>query len=483
MKHNTSLKKNIMYQTIYEMLIILASILVMPYISRVLSPNGIGIYTFHYSIAQYFVLASMLGLKNYGNRSIAQAKVKGRQEVNRVFSEILSLHIATSIIVFVAYILFIILFSNRKEYDLYMLPFVASSIVDISWFYFGMEKFKTIVTIDTIVKVLNILCIFVFVRTSNDLWKYCVIMSSSPLASQLLLWIPTKNMISFVQFPIRNMTKHWKPLLVLFIPTIAISVYKYMDKIMLGALGSGTQLGLYEYSEKMVNIPIMIISAFGTVMLPRMSAMVANNDKETREKYISNSVNLVMCLAFGMAFGLAGIGKHFSVWFWGDSFADCARIIAGLSISIPFIALANIFRTQYLIPTKKDKEYTISILVGAILNFIVNALLIKPFGAIGAMIGTIIAEITVCIMHVHFTKKNLPVKQYLRTSLWYFMFGVIMFAALFMIGNLFSPDFPSVLIETIIGTVIYGILILLYMITTKNNIYYYLVGKISNIKK
>lgn len=483
MKPVSSLKKNIFYQIGYEILIILAPILVMPYISRVLSPDGIGIYTFRYSIAQYFVLFAMLGLKNYGNRSIAQAKVKDDLTVCRVFSEIVTLHIIIALLTFVVYLLFILLISKQKNYDFYMIPFVVSSIVDVSWFYFGMERFKVTVTIDTIIKVLNISCIFLFIKTENDLWKYCLIMSSSTLASQLLLWIPLKRMVSFVKFPIFEMRRHLKPLLVLFIPTIAVSIYKYMDKIMIGTIGSNAELGLYEYSEKLTSIPITVISAFGTVMLPRMSAVIASNDKKTSEKYIDNSVELVMCLAFGMAFGLAGIGKHFSVWFWGESFARCASIIAGLSISIPFVALANVFRTQYLIPTKKDKEFTVSIIVGAVLNFIINALLIDPFGAIGAMIGTVIAEISVCVMHIFFTRGELPIKRYIKRLFWYLMFGIIMYAVLLVVRNSLTAGFISVMIEILIGVFVYGTFTVSYMIITKNDIYTYFCGKIRRERK
>ena len=153
------------------------------------------------------------------------------------------------------------------------------------------------------------------------------------------------------------MQVHIKPMLILFIPAIAISLYKYMDKIMLGGLlGSKEQLGFYENAEKVINMPVTIISSFGTVMLPKMSNLAIRSDKTEARKYMSVSMKYIMCLAFALAFGIAGIGTTFAPMFWGDKFYTSGVLIMELAVTIPFISFANVIRTQYLIPTKQIRN-------------------------------------------------------------------------------------------------------------------------------
>ena len=152
-----------------------------------------------------------------------------------------------------------------------MLAQVLSGLFDISWFYFGIEHFKLTVLRSTVIKILNVICVFTLVRSKSDLWIYCLIMALGMLLSQLTLWVPLKKYVKFVKPSWSKMTIHIKPMLVLFVPTIAVSLYKYMDKIMIGSISSKTQLGFYENAEKVINIPTTVITSFGTVMLPKMS--------------------------------------------------------------------------------------------------------------------------------------------------------------------------------------------------------------------
>ena len=69
-----SIKKNFAYNALFQIVNILIPLVTTPYLSRVLRPKGVGIYSFAYTVAYYFVTISMLGLYNYGNRSIAKVR-------------------------------------------------------------------------------------------------------------------------------------------------------------------------------------------------------------------------------------------------------------------------------------------------------------------------------------------------------------------------------------------------------------------------
>ena len=458
----SSIKKNILYQTIYEILMIILPFVTSPYIARVIGAEGLGIYSYSHSVAYYFVLFSMMGIKNYGNRAVAQSR-DDDSKLNRTFSNILFLHIAISVICLMAYVGYILWLKEERIYAIIQGAYVLSALFDISWFYFGIEKFKFTVTRNSIIKIINVILVFALVRKAEDLWIYCVIMAVGTLVSQLVLWVPLKKYVKIERPQWEHMKVHVKPMLILFIPAIAVSLYKYMDKIMIGGMSSRTQLGYYENAEKINSVPITIIGAFGTVMLPKMSNLVSKNDRTATNKYISTSMQFIMCLSLALAFGLAGVGEIFAPIFWGKSFATSGTIIKWLSVTVPFITFANIIRTQYLIPTHKDKEYMFSVVAGAIVNLAINALLIPQYGAMGATVGTIAAEIAVCLIQAFAVRRELPIKAY---------------AGVYAIGLRLGVRAYTLAVQVIFGGVVYGTLVFIYFVKTKNETFINAANKI-----
>ncbi|MBR4627241.1 MAG: flippase [Ruminococcus sp.] len=466
----SSVKKNFMYQMIYEVLVIILPFVTSPYIARVIGASGLGVYSYSYSIAFYFVLFSMLGLKNYGNRAIAMVR-DNEKHLNETFTNITILHIIVSLICLAAYVGYIFILAEQRLYAVIQLFYVLSGLFDISWFYFGIEKFKMTVFRNITIKILNVVCIFVFVRDEGDLWKYCLIMSLGMLISSLILWVPLRKYVKFVKPDKQKILMHLKPLLILFIPAVAVSLYKYMDKIMIGQLSSKAQLGFYDNAEKINIIPLTVISSFGTVMMPKMSNLAAKANKKESEKYMSISMQFVMFLAFALSFGLASIGKVFAPIFWGKEFTLSGTLMMYLSITIPFISFANVIRTQYLIPNEKDREYILSVVLGAIVNLTINFLLIPEHGAVGATIGTIAAEVTVCLVQVYAVRKELPMLRYLRSFIVFLPIGAVMFAATYGIGVLLGKSFTTLFIQIFVGGCIYAVFSLIYFVATKNEFF------------
>lgn len=464
----SSIKKNFAYQMAYEVLILILPFVTSPYIARVIGAEGLGTYSYSYSIAYYFVLFSMLGIKNYGNRAIAQAR-DNLELLEETFSNICAVHVLVSAVCCIAYAGYVYaLDDGGRLYAAIQFLYVASGLFDISWFYFGIEQFKLTVARNMIIRLLNVGCVFLFVKGLEDLWIYCLIMATGNLISQLTLWIPLRKYTVFRKPEWKKMSPHIKPLLILFIPAIAVSLYKYMDKIMIGSMSSKTQLGYYENAEKVINIPMTVIGAFGTVMLPKMSNLIAARDEQTVQRYMKMSMEFVMCLAMALAFGLAAVGTVFAPVFWGEEFTASGTLIMGLSITIPFIAFANIIRTQYLIPNEKDKEYLTSVIAGAVANLVINGLLIPAMGAVGATVGTIIAEITVCTIQVCAVRKDLPLRRYFKSFLPFAFFGLGMFALVYQLGIAMGTHLTTLLLQIVVGGIIYVGACLLYFVWNKN---------------
>lgn len=465
-----SIKMNFAYQMIYEVLILILPLFTSPYVARTIGAEGLGIYSYSYSVAYYFVLFSMLGLINYGNRAIAQSRDEV-SSLNKTFSSILAVHVLVSFLCCGAYTVYILLLQEDRIFAIIQGAYVISGLFDISWFYFGIEEFKLTVARSSAIKIINVLCIFLFVRNASDLWKYCAIMAVGMLISQIILWIPLRKYVRFIRPNAHDMCVHLKPMLFLFIPAIAVSLYKYMDKIMIGALNSKTQLGFYENAEKVIGIPLTVISSFGTVMMPRMSNMMNSSNRDAASKYIMMSMRYIMCLSMALAFGLASVGSVFAPVFWGKEFLPSGTVIMGLAITIPFIAFANVIRTQFLIPTERDQEYVISIVAGAIINLCINWVLIPSMGSVGAMIGTIAAEVAVCCIQVFEVRRQLPLYSYFKNAVPFAVFGLVMFFAVYLFGQANGATISTLIEQIMIGVAIYGSFCAVYFYITREQIF------------
>lgn len=452
-----SIKKNFFYQATYQILILALPLITSPYVSRIIGAEGLGIYSYSYSVAYYFVLVSMLGILNYGNRAIA--KVRDNQNaLNREFSSIALLHIGLAVMSLIIYIIYACLVARDSLYAFIQIAYVLSGLFDITWFYFGIEKFKLTVMRNVTIKILTVLCVFLFVREADDTWKYCLIYAVSMLFSQIILWIPLKRYAQYVRPSRREICRHLKPMLILFIPTIAISLYKYMDKIMIGLISTKEQLGYYENSECIVKVATMITGSLGTVMLPQMSNLIAVKNMEKYYKYINYSMRYILILAYAMAFGLAGVASVFAPIFWGEKFRKCGVLIQILASTVPFVSFANIIRTQFLLPKERDLEYMRSVIIGAIVNLLFNLLLIGRCGALGAAIATVFAEVSVCVIQIFEVRKELQVKKYIWNSVPFLLIGILMFCVVYFLGISFKHTIWTLFIQITSGAIIYIVL-------------------------
>nr|WP_304054053.1 flippase [Enterocloster clostridioformis] len=449
-----SIKKNFVYNSIYQILALILPFITTPYISRVLGAENIGVYSYTYSVAYYFVLVAMLGVNNYGNRSCARVR-DDKFLLSKTFCEIYALQLILSILSSVVYISYVVLFSTVDiRIALYQTLYVLSAAFDINWFFFSIEKFKVTISRNLFVKLLTMILIFLCVKSEASLGIYTLIMAGGVLISQIVVWPFLKKSIFFVKPKFREIIKHLKPNIVLFVPAVAVSVYKYMDKIMIGTMSTMLEEGFYAQAEKIIQIPLGFISALGTVMLPRMSNLVYNKRNEESKELIYKSMLFISFLSSALVFGLAGIASDFIPLFLGNGYDQCVDILVGLSFSVLFVAWANVIRTQYLIPQKKDSLYLITVVVGAIVNCTINLLLIKPFGAMGAVIGTIFAEASVAVSQSILVRKELPIKSYLCNGIPFLFVGWLMFYFLTHI-TFTNLAFLNLMIKIFFGGLLY----------------------------
>lgn len=426
-----------------------------PYVSRVLGVNGVGTYSYIYSIAFYFGMFGTLGISNHGNRSIALSK-NDPNLVSIVFSNIYFIQFCTTFFSLVCYLSYVSFFFTGNKTVAYIDSlFLLSSMLDINWFFFGLEKFKLTVTRNVLFKLGTVACIFIFVKNPNELWKYTLILALGTALSQGYLWSQLSKYTHFSRPQLNEIKKHVTPILALFIPVIAYSVYKVMDKIMLGSMSNMAQVGLFDNSEKLVGIPVSVITAFGTVMMPRISSLIADKNSTQIDIYNKQSFKYFTFIASGMVFGLIGVSNVLPVVYLGNEFSGASSLVAGLSFTLIFVTWANIIRTQYLIPNKNDKPYIVSTIVGAVANFVMNMFLIPRFQAIGTVISTLIAEFLVFFIQMLYVRKDFPVLSYLRNGVAFFPIGLLMAVVVHIIGIRMGLSLNTLVIQFCVGGALY----------------------------
>ena len=461
MSEKKSIKRNYIYNLIYQVLILILPLVTTPYLSRVLGAENIGIYSYTLSISTYFILIGSLGVAMYGQREIAYVQ-DDKYKRSKIFFEILILRFLTlGIAIITFYLAFCIKGSYKVYYRILILELISNTI-DISWFFQGLEEFKKTVARNTIVKIISVISIFIFVKTKDNLFQYFIIYVLSVFIGNITLWLYLPKFIERIKIKELRPFKHFKANLALFIPQIAIQIYTVLDKIMIGTIvSSKREVGYYEQAQKIIKLLLTIATSLGTVMIPRMASTYANGDEEKLKEYLYKSFKFVFFIVFPIMFGIISISKKFVPVFFGSGFEKVSILIIVISPILVAIGISNIIGQQYLLPTKRQKEFTISVTIGAIINFILNMIFINIWKSIGASIATVIAECMVTITQIILVRKTIEFKKVLKIGVNYFVASIVMFVVSILIGLVIKSNKISIIVQVICGFVVYFSILLI----------------------
>lgn len=467
MAKNSKLIKNYIYNMLYQILILLAPLITTPYVSRVLGVTGVGIYSYAQSIATYFVLVGAVGTTLYGQREIAYVQNNPRKRTE-VFWEITFFRFTAVFICTIVYY-FTVAMHGRYTIIYQILTFeVIATAFDISWFFMGMEDFKLTVIRNTIIKLCGIALTFFLVKKPNDVPLYSLCLTLPIFVGNISLWFSLKKyLVKLDYFVFTGIPKHIRPILILFLPQIASEIYLVLDKTMIGILGSNIdQVGYYTQAQKIVKIILMVVTSLGTVMLPAMSAAFAQGKSDVIIKSIKLAFRFIFMLSFALFWGLIGISQRFVPAFFGSGYALVTPLMIVISPILIIIGISNVIGKQFLLPTKQQGVYTTSIIAGAVVNFILNFILIRYFDAIGASIATVLAELAVTLVQMWSVRKQLPLDECIKPFFRYFILGFVMFLVVWGLDKILPLGVISLGILVVIGIVVY----VLELVITKDSL-------------
>ena len=446
----SSLKKNFGYQIAYRVLTVITPLITSPIVYRALGADNLGIYSATQAFANYFMFLAMLGIETYGQRTIAAAPNKEKRQ--KLFWEIYSVQAVASTISIIFYIFAVAIFGGDRTCIMYIQGFwILSCLLNIGWFFFGLEEFKVTVTRSFAIKLITVICVVLFIRKPEHLILYTIIMACGTTISELLLWFSLFRRIKYIKPSWIEIKPHIIPIFRLFIPVIALSVYHIMDKSMLDLLSTEANVGWYYAVDKIVYIPLGLITAISTVMLTRVSYVINNESRNKIYDLLKKSSELTMFLTCAVSFGIAAISKEFIPFFFGPGYEPCVKLMYCFLPVLLIKAIGDVVRTQFLIPSKRDNLYTIAVISGAFTNVLFNIMLIPSFGALGAVFGTLASEFVVLMVQVFGCIKEVNFVSIFSKHLFYLLLGALMLLIVRLFANSVVIQYQIVKLLCMIG--------------------------------
>jgi len=452
-----NIKKNYILNVINQLSNILAPLITTPYISRVLGVEGVGEYSFAESLASYFVLAAILGTEIYAQREISYVQ-DDKIERSRVFFETILLRCLTTLMAAALYLGAVTFSGSGRIMMLILSVNIISVACDITWFFRGMEDFWKIVRRNLCFRLLNIIYIFLCVKTEDDLLKYAFGMVGLNLLSHLSMWCHISKYVIRVDRnkikPLRNI----RVIFSLFIPTIAIQIYTIFDKTMLGLFTeTAVENGYYEQSMKIVRALQVIVTSLGAVMAPRIGYYFSRGENEKVVGYMHKAYRFMWAIGTPLALGSIGISGNLVPWYLGPGFGKAETLLRILPFLAVIIGMSNVTGIQYLIPTKRQNLLTKTVVTGAAVNFCLNLMLIPKLYSVGAALASVAAELVITVMQFHYVRDEIDVKRIILSGKNYLISGVIMLACLELAAVHMNPSIMHTVILTAGGALIYAV--------------------------
>lgn len=465
-----SAKLNYIYNLAYQILLILLPIVTAPYVSRALLPAGVGDYSLAFSFITYFTLLGSLGFGYYAQREIAKWQDNPTEQA-RVFWEVFLcrlIPIAASLFLNNLFI-HLGLYGDIAPLMCVLNINIVATAVDIVFFFQGNEEFGKTTLINIAVKLLGVTGIFLFVKTPEDVGLYALLNSLVLIVSNLALWPFAAPRLRRqrdengkpVSLRLSPLT-HLFPSLRLFIPNIAISLYTVLDKTLIGVITQDSaQNGYYEEADKIVKCAMTVVTALGTVMIPRNSREFALGNFDAVKRNVYKSTHFVFLLGIPLTAGFVLVAENLIPWFLGSAYMESILLLQLLAPLVFIIGLSNVFGLQYLVPCKKDKRFTAAILSGAVTNLALNIPLIYFYKATGAVLASVISEAVVTLVMLFFVKRELSFRE-IFAPLWKPLFSAgLMLIVCTPIAKSLSPSILHTALLVGAGVLVYGLSILL----------------------
>lgn len=458
-----SVKKNIVMNAILTISTFIFPLITFPYVSRVLGSVGTGKVSFARSVIAYFVMFASLGIPTYGIRACARVR-DDKEKLTRTAQELLMINVIMSLIAYVLLALAII-FIPKLHAEKTLLMIVSLTIIlttlGMEWLFKAMEQYTYITVRSIIFNFIALVMMFVFVHKQEDYVIYGGITIVASSLGYILSVIQASKYIGLRPVGHYNLKQHLKPVLVFFAMASAITIYTNLDLVMLGFMKTDADVGYYHAAVRIKEILVSIVTSLGAVLLPRVSYYIQKGMLEEFKRITQKAINFVFLLACPLMVYFIVFAKYGVLLLSGTDFMGAILPMQILMPTLLFIGLTGLLGIQILVPLGKEKYVLYSVIAGAVVDLIINLILIPKLAASGAAIGTLVAEGVVLIVQMIALKKDnigeafKPI-QYRKmiigvvagcaVSFWTLFLNLTNFLTLLFSGVLFFAAYAAVLL-------------------------------------
>lgn len=404
-----SIKFNFIMNALLTVSAIIFPLITFPYISRVLLADGSGKVAFAISVVSYFTMFASLGVPTYGIRTCAKVR-DDKEKLSATVQELLIINGITTAIIYVLFFASLAIvpkFAGQKELLMVVSFSIVLNTMGAQWLYSALEQYSYITFCAMGFKIIGIVLMFALVHEPSDYIVYGAISALASYGSGFLNFINMRKYVSFKKADVYDFKRHMKPIVTFFCMSAAISIYSNLDMVMLGFMKTDSDVGYYNAAVKVKTVLVSVVTSLGTVLLPRLSFYIEKGEKEAFRKTVVKAFHFVMTAGSALMFFFIIFAKESIFILSGDAFLPAVLPMQLLMLTLLFIGLSNITGIQILTPTGREMIVLKSIVAGAVLDFVLNLVLIPKFASSGAAFATAMAEAVVLIIQCIYLKEML----------------------------------------------------------------------------
>lgn len=462
-----SIKINAIINGMKTLLLVIFPLITFPYAARVLGVEGVGKYNFAYSIISYFALLSALGIYNYAVREGASLK-DNYKKLSIFASEILEFNIISMIIALFLLIVLCLLWGKLHSYIFifFILSFnIILTTFGCEWIYAIREEYVYMALRGVLFQILSMLFLFLFVHSYDDLVAYCITTVLSTSGYNILNILGLKKFFKFKLQPINSLKRHFSPIMLLFANSIATTIYINSDITILGMLSGNHSVGLYSVSTKVYSIIKAVLASIIVVSIPKMSNLWSNKEYTSFNIMANKILNCCMLLTIPAITGVIVLVKEILLFISGINYIEATISMKILSIAL-FVSVLNwFFQSSILIPSKNEKKVLYSSSIAAIVNIVLNFILIPFYSENAAAFTTLVAETISCIISGFYSFKFIKL-EINKNNVLSIIFGAITIYLFCKIIQIISANYLFTLSISIVGSLLIYIAILIVLKNT-----------------
>lgn len=468
--------KNYLYNAAYQILVLIAPIITAPYLARVLGASNLGIYSYVNSSGNIITTISLLGIYAYGNRQVAYVR-ESKESLTHTFWEIIVARIGLGTLGTIVYAVYAELNPEYSSFFWIYYPYILAQFIDCSWVYVGLENMRPAVMKNFVTKLVNIAGIFLFVKEKDDLWIYILLLAITTLIANISIYTQLPKYIGKPPRKLGSFSKHIKGSLALFLPQMASLFYLQVDKVMLEWLtGTTNEVSFYDQAEKIITIPLSLITVISSVVMPRLANEYQKGNKSGIQELLLQAGKYALCMAMAMMLGLFCIARQFIPWYLGEEFYATAYAMMILAPIILLNTLTGISGKQYFTATNQTRILLKADVAAAIMNIFINFFLIPQYGYVGAAIATVFSSLCSVITQYYYLKKQVNIRNLCCYSIKYLVGALIMAFCIFLFTRKMHASPLTTFLQILIGAATYFI----YLLVIKDSLISEIVSVLKN---